>query len=176
MEILTTKTVLAGRATRALRGEELTQTVEWTLEALPVSELAEVAALGARFYRVGNLPGGVHPPVFVATWTAFLNAGFGAIFGLRNEERELIGVLGAVVLPDPNDGVLIGSEFFWWVVPEARGHGLKLLKEYERWAVEDKGAKRIGMVHLLSLSPESLGKLYERRGYKAIEVHYIKEI
>lgn len=151
--------------------ESLTSAVERLTE----TELPELARLGKLFYREGALPGKFVPEQFIATWRKFFELGFGVVFGLRIE-GELMGALGAAVLPDPNDGELVGSEMFWWVAPEARGHGMGLLNAYETWAVNEMGAKRIGMVHLLSLAPEKMGKLYERRGYKATEVHYVKEI
>lgn len=145
------------------------------VERLTETELPELARLGKLFYREGALPGKFVPEQFLATWRKFFELGFAAIFALRINE-ELVGALGAAVLPDPNDGVLVGSEMFWWVAPKARGHGLSLLNAFEEWAVFEMGARRLGMVHLLSLAPERMGKLYERRGYKATELHYVKEV
>jgi hypothetical protein len=55
----------------------------------------------------------------------------------------------------------------WWVEPAARGCGLALLKRAERWALET-GATAIQMS-----APEArVGRLYERRGYRLVEMTY----
>lgn len=138
-----------------------------------LDELDAVAAIGLGFYEEGRLPGSMISSCFVASWSAFLSSGVGVIYGMY-EEEVLCGVVGGLKYPDPNDGDLVVSECFWFVVKEKRGRGIELLDAFERWAKEE-GAKRIIMVHLSGLMPERIKLLYERRGYKEIEVHYVKE-
>lgn len=139
-----------------------------------LAELPICAEKGQAFYKEGNLPGSLIPEVFVKTWTALFGAGLAHMYVLEID-GEIQGAIGGVVVPDLNDGVLMGNEAFWFVVPEARGQGLRLLDAFEK-SVEKAGAKRIGMIHLLNLMPDVLAKLYIRKGYKAIETHYIKEL
>lgn len=136
-------------------------------------ELAELAKLGKSFYEEGKLPGGFNEGMFVENWLKFLALNLGAIFAL--ECGGFRGALGAFCIPDSNDGELVGTEAFWWVSPEARGNGLRLLNRFESWATE-RGAKRLIMVHLSGLMPEKIGTLYERRGYSPVEVHYVKSV
>lgn len=145
-----------------------------TVIALPLSRLAELARLGAEFYAEGRLPGVFRPEVFVRTWTGLLSSGSGHLLALECNGR-LVGALGALLYPDPNDAELVATEMFWFVSKEHRGGGLKLLAMFEDWA-KRQGAKRLAMVHLTGLMPEVLERLYKVRGYRHVESHYIREI
>lgn len=144
------------------------------IDKLMVSDLPQVAALGALFYAEGKLPGRFNETYWQRSWTELLQNGAGVIFGLCADD-DIIGALGGVLFPDPNTGEPVATEFFWYVRPEARGAGLKLLPEFERWASE-AGAVRVHMVHLLRLTPEKLGRLYQRRGYMPTETLYVKTL
>ncbi len=141
---------------------------------MTVEELPKLAEKGHRFYEEGNLPGMFVPSIFVKNWTEYLSQGMGVIFALT-KDGELLGALGALAYPDPNDGKIVCSEMFWYVFPESRGRGLLLLNAFEDWAKE-MGADRIAMVHLTRLAPDSLRKVYEHRGYHELEIHYIKTL
>lgn len=139
------------------------------------NDLAIVADMGREFYSEGRIPGTIVPDVFIANWQKYIEAGFGRIF-LAEEEGEVVGFLGGLLYPDPNDGDLVGSEMFWFVQSEHRGScGMRLLSAFEKWAIST-GAKRLVMGHLSTLAPEKLKKLYERLGYVPLETHYVKEI
>ncbi len=141
---------------------------------LTVQELPMAAQIGPQFYAEGKLPGKFIPEIFAAKWTAFIEAGIGFIIGLFDGVK-LEGCFGALIAGDPNDGELVANEMFWFVKPDSRGNGLRLFTEYESEA-RKRGAKRCSMIHLLSLQPEALSRLYERRGYRAIETAYYKEL
>jgi|694.fasta_scaffold144024_2 GNAT superfamily N-acetyltransferase len=141
---------------------------------VPPERLPELALLGQQFQQEGALPGKFIPDVFVKTWTNLLHMDVGVLFGLEKDNR-LVGGLGAIRFPDPNDGELVANELFWFVSKEHRGHGLKLLDVFESWAA-DFGIKRVSMVHLENLSPKALNRLYRSRGYRVVETHYFKEL
>lgn len=68
----------------------------------------------------------------------------------------------------------IATEIFWYVVPEFRGeYSQKLIEAYEEWG-RVVGCKYAQLVHFHS-TPK-LGKVYEARGYKPLEVAYMKEL
>lgn len=140
----------------------------------PAERLAELAGLGAQFHAEGKLPGRFVPEVFEHTWRTFLDAGVADIF-VHEQDHHITGMLGAIIYPDANDGALVATEMFWYVAPEARGTGLRLLRDFETWA-QRRGAARIIMAHLHELMPEALTKLYLRRGYRPVETHYLKEV
>lgn len=132
-------------------------------------------AVGGSFYREGKLPGGFDVRVFRATWEKLISAKLGALWKLV-EGDTVIGGLGGTMFPCPNDGALVAHEMFWYVAPEHRGGmgGARLLKEFEGWA-EKAGAKRVQMAHLIGLAPERMKEFYEKRGYRAVEITYMKE-
>lgn len=144
------------------------------IRPLEAQDLTRLAELGSEFYAEAGMPGSFIPAVFTAAWEGFFAADIGVIFAIE-EKKEFLGALGAVITPDPNDGLQIATEFFWFVTKKARGNGLKLLNAFEDWAKE-RGAVRMTMVHLSNLAPDTLKNLYLRRGYREIETHYIKTI
>lgn len=145
-----------------------------TVRKLEFEELPKLVALGTEFYAESNLPGKFVPEKFLESWKTYYGLGWGAVFGLVDGDR-FTGALGGMTYPDPNDGETVATELFWFVNKESRGQGLKLFNEFERWA-EVQGAKRISMIHLTNLAPDALRKLYLKRGYREVEVHFIKSI
>lgn len=129
---------------------------------------------GREFFAEGNLPGGFRPEAFTQNWTKMIYAGHGMILGAF-KNGAFIGALGAVFSPDPSNGDKIATEAFWYVRPGHRGPGLRLLKAFEEIAMK-RGVKRIGMVHLLSIQPEGMANLYQRLGYRPVEVNFLKEL
>lgn len=91
------------------------------------------------------------------------------------KEGELIGSLGFIKAPDLHNGDTMAVETFWFVDPKKRGVGLILFNAYEKWSKEN-GIKKIAMIHMMDSYPESLERLYLKRGYKLAEKHYVKEI
>ena len=93
------------------------------------------------------------------------------------EAGDLVGMVGLIVTPFHfNYGRLSAHEVMWWVDPGARGrvHGYSLLKAIEP-ACAAKGAELIQMLHLSS-SPEVVGEMYKKLGYKHSESAYTKVI
>mgnify|MGYP000894854066 CR=1 len=74
-----------------------------------------------------------------------------------------------------NASALVAQELFWWVDPDKRGAGIRLLQRAEQWAKE-KGAVTLQMIALDELSGESVGRLYERRGYRPLERSYVRNL
>lgn len=144
------------------------------IRLLTVHDLPLASHLGPKFYTEGKIPGEFVPEIFVQSWTALIERGLGFIVGLFEGSR-LCGCLGAAVTRCLNSGKLIANEMFWFVMPESRGGGLRMLQAYEDEAVR-RGATRISMALITGLQPEALSKLYERRGYKAFEIAYSKEL
>lgn len=151
-----------------------TATSSFQLVSVPVDRLAQLARMGPEFYAEGKLPGAFDPVAFIHTWTNLLAAGTAHIFALE-EQGQFVGALGAIIYPDPNDAAPVATEMFWFVRQGHRGSGFVLLDAFEHWAKE-RGAKRISMVHLVSLMPAVLERVYKARGYRHIESHYMKDV
>jgi hypothetical protein len=83
------------------------------------------------------------------------------------------GVLMAVAYDHPFGAGRIAKETVWFVAPAARGRGaIKMLDAYEIWA-RSVGCVSAGMA---SLATNDVSSLYERRGYSAVETHFMKPL
>lgn len=147
---------------------------------LKAGEVHQCSDGGRAFFAEGNLPGGFDPDVFTRTFDNLIWSGRGIVlasYRLSEHNRTISGALGGVLAPSPFNGKLMAVEMFWFVIEEYRGSadGIRLLKAFEQWAVEQR-AEMISMIHLLALQPEKLGKLYQRMGYHPVETNYIKHL
>lgn len=89
------------------------------------------------------------------------------------DERDarLVGIIGVVAMPHIYTGVLVMSELFWYVVPDARGSGVRLLKHAEAWAAAN------GVQFSTMMAPdERVAQFLVRIGYAPIETHLIKRL
>ncbi len=83
------------------------------------------------------------------------------------------GVLMACAFEHPFGAGLIAKETVWYVTTAARGRGaIKMLDTYEAWA-RSVGCVSAGMA---SLATNDVSSLYERRGYSAVETHFMKPL
>ena len=90
---------------------------------------------------------------------------------LSEEDGVTTGMIGLLVAPHPFSGDRTASELFWWVEPSHRGHGLRLMRAAEAWAVQH-GAARLQMV----APNERVAKLYRARGYTQLESTYQRSL
>lgn len=81
-----------------------------------------------------------------------------------------VGMIAAYLYEHPFSGDRVCSELVWWVEPEHRGQGVRLLRAAEAWG-RAKGAHRM---HMIAPS-EPVATLYERLGYRLLERTYDKE-
>ncbi|NTA48138.1 GNAT family N-acetyltransferase [Agrobacterium tumefaciens] len=83
------------------------------------------------------------------------------------------GVLMAVAFEHPFGAGRIAKETVWYVAREARGRGaIRMLDAYEAWALS-LGCVSAGMA---SLATNDVSSLYGRRGYSAVETHFMKPL
>lgn len=82
------------------------------------------------------------------------------------------GVLMASMFEHPFGAILMANETVWWIDVAHRGTAaVRMLAEYEKWW-KSQGCKFGGMAGM-GKDPV-VAKLYERRGYKLAETHYLK--
>ena len=143
------------------------------IQKATIADLPEVAVLLEEFRGLSRFLDG-DQRVFIQSWTGLLNSDVGVIF-MQREAGKIVGLLGGVAYPDVNTGRLVATEFFWFVRESARGGGLRLYKDFERWA-QARGCQTIQMVHLLDVQPERMERLYHRMGFSAVETHYMKAL
>jgi GNAT superfamily N-acetyltransferase len=79
-------------------------------------------------------------------------------------DGESIGMLGFILHVHFISGELVAGEVFWWMEPEHRGHGLKLVEEAKR------RARKAGAKYLHMIAPsERVARLYRHLGYEFVE-------
>lgn len=131
---------------------------------------------GESFFAEGKLPGRFNAAHFCKQWAEYINIGIGeAIALMSDDDTELHGALGGIFYPCPLTGDNLATEQFFYVVPQFRGEGMKLLYKFIARAAE-RNVARVQMIHLESLHPETLKKVYERMGFRKIETGYMKEL
>lgn len=138
-------------------------------------QLDGIAQLGPKFWSESNLPGGFKPDVFVENWKKIIARDQGCIIFNQDDKGGINGAIGLLVYQDINDGELVMQEAFWFVSPESRGFGIRLLKKAEEIA-KMINVKRFVMTHLLNNYADQLSRLYPRMGFKALEINYIKHL
>lgn len=92
------------------------------------------------------------------------------------DEGQIVGMVAGVTAPVYfNHSHKSGEELFWWVDPDhaSRGLGLKLLDALEE-AGKAQGCLSWQMKSIAMLNGDRMGKLYQRRGYRASEHSFIK--
>jgi GNAT superfamily N-acetyltransferase len=112
----------------------------------------------------------ISPEALTKTVCALAANPDGAIF-VSEAEEHITGMIALLVFDHPYSGVRTASEMVWWVEPESRGVGLRLLDAAEEWA-RGGGAEIMQMV----APTEAIGRLYERLGYKPVETSYQRRL
>lgn len=105
--------------------------------------------------------------------TALIGSPIGVTLVQEKEGSVVVGAIGGLVGPHFVSGGLAASELFWWVEPEHRGSGVRLLFAYEA------EAKRRGATVSSMIAPdgsEDVESIYRRRGYRRAEAYYMKEL
>lgn len=83
----------------------------------------------------------------------------------------LVGMIGLFVHPHPFTGQRTATEMFWWIDPEARGPGMRLLRAAETWA------RRAGAATLQMVAPDpAVERFYERVGFTRVETSYTRRL
>lgn len=83
----------------------------------------------------------------------------------------VVGMIGFIVFPHFLSGETVAGEVVWWVEPEHRGAGPRLMRAAEKKAAE-QGAKKMQMI----APNDRVGKLYEHFGYAFVESAYQKDL
>lgn len=144
---------------------------------LQPNEISLTRDAAVEFFFESQLPGKLDFEYWVKRWVNVYDLGIGTMMADTNDLGTIRGIMGAVCVPCMMTGELECHEAFWFVREQYRGStaGIALLKAFERWG-RDRGAKRAKMVHLESLTPEKLEKLYIKMGYSLLQRAYSKEL
>ncbi len=112
-----------------------------------------------------------HSPAQMTALASFLIAGEMSTVLVAEQSGAIVGMMGLVAAPHFISGELSAGEVFWWMEPDARGAGLRLLRAAEQWA-RDKGANGLQMI----APDERVGAVYQRLGYRLIERSYFRRL
>ena len=105
---------------------------------------------------------------FVRFWESALG-NIGTIFIAGDYDA----VLGALLVPEPLDGVMTACEMFWFSRPELRGRAaLEVFAAFEEWASEN--SERTVVFHFNHMQADRLARFYTKRGYKSLQTQYAK--
>ncbi len=136
-------------------------------------DLPEIIPLYYKFFEEGDLSGKPSPATFKEGVKKLIDTGIVLSLVVGGKVK---GVMGGAVYDDFITGDVSCMEAFWYVDPDNRGvGGLKLFKRFEEEA-KFRGAKRIWMMHLLSLNSEKMERYYTKSGYVLKEKVYLKEL
>lgn len=94
----------------------------------------------------------------------------GAVF-VSGTDATLTGMIAMLAYDHPFSGERTAFEVVWWVEPEARGDGVRLLRTAEQWA-RDEGITKMQMV-----APDPrVGEFYQRMGYAPVETSFQRSL
>lgn len=151
-----------------------------TIREATVADVPRLVALTRRFIATSGYAAVLadNPAAVTALVTYLIEDPAGLVLVAdtgSGAEDAVVGLLGVALTPSLYSGERVVLETIWWVEPEARGPGLALLRAAERWAAE-QGAVRIEMIAPVDGLGPRVGQLYQRRGYRAVETHYVAPV
>lgn len=141
-----------------------------------IADLPKIQGCANEFYSasriLARLPFSIDR--FVTSWTNLIESGVGVVF-ISEDGGVVTGAIAGVTYPDLYSGVLVATEFFWVVLEEHRGSGVRLYMAFEDWA-RSQNCAQIRMVHLSDSMPDKVARFYEHFGYEPVETHYSKSL
>lgn len=124
--------------------------------------------MGAKFHALADLPVAFDAPTFAGVLGETIRNRTVLVLA----DKEPVGMIGMVVHPFYyNANFLNAAEIFWWIEPDHRGRGGKMIDALER------RSRELGVFaqHLSCLETmKEVGMLYERKGYRLIDHNYVK--
>lgn len=98
-----------------------------------------------------------------------------AFCGVFVADHTAQGVLMATAGEHPFGPVRLARETVWWIEPAYRGRSaIQMIDAYEAWAFNEQGCHFAGMAGMGG--DPVVAKLYERRGYRRAETHFLKRL
>lgn len=145
-----------------------------TIRQATVADVPALVGLGMRFIAETTYADkiGSDPAKIADLAHACLAAPNADIF-VADTGAELVGCIALHVFAHPMSGELTAAEMVWWVVPEARGVGVRLYRRAEQWA------KEAGAVFLQMIAPvahANVGHFYEMIGFTPVETMYQRRL
>jgi GNAT superfamily N-acetyltransferase len=136
------------------------------------ADIPEIVDLGERHWRESRYGRWMAPDrTVMASLSRALIDGENGLVLIDEQAGAIVGMIGVAVTPHIYSGEPVMSELFWYAPPESRGSGVRLLRRAEAWA------RGNGVKHAAMIAPdERVAAFYERMGYAALEINYIKPL
>lgn len=136
-------------------------------------DIGQIAVLGERFIRESHYGQLIrnNPDALRSVAEMLIREEHGLLL-VDEFYGEIAGMIGMIATIHPTSWESMASELFWYVPPEVRGGGLKLLFSAERWA----WANGIRKCLMVSPNDERVAALYRRLGYVELETSFIKDL
>jgi GNAT superfamily N-acetyltransferase len=136
------------------------------------ADIPDIVDLGVRHLRDSHYAAFIEPDRdHMAAFARMLIDAPCALLLVAEQAGAVIGAIGVMATPHPYSGQPVMSEMFWYVAPEARGSGVKLLKAAEVWG------RQIGVRHSIMIAPDSrVSTFLQRMGYARLEEQFIKAL
>ncbi len=90
---------------------------------------------------------------------------------VSGSDATITGMIIVLTYTHVWSGKPIASELVWWVEPEARGAGVRLLRAAELWA-RCKGVEKMQMI----APNQKVGEFYQRLGYVPVETSFQRSL
>lgn len=144
------------------------QTAHRAIRAAVIADIPHIVALGRRFLAEAEYHGVIGENVAqMEALAARLITGVDSTVLLVDGSEGPVGMIGMVFYHHMISGEPLAGEVFWWVNPEQRRDGVRLLRAAEQWA-RDKGA-----VFMQMIAPnDRVGEFYAALGYVKIETAF----
>jgi GNAT superfamily N-acetyltransferase len=111
----------------------------------------------------------------IREFTRMMKEGRAGILVMQDERGWLQGGLLFIKTLSLYGGEPVAMKTSWYVAPKYRGKGMSLVHAFEKLAKE-LGCKKVVMSHLPGKQAERIERIYKRRGYKPIDIQYVKEV
>jgi GNAT superfamily N-acetyltransferase len=94
---------------------------------------------------------------------------------VAEEDGEIISILAGGIIPYFFDHSILGfNESFWYSLKTGHGVGTKLLEHVESF-LKDNGVTMMTMANMAH-NEKVFERFYGRKGYKKMEIHWIKKL
>lgn len=132
------------------------------------ADLPRLVAMGRRFLAEAEYQGVIaENPAQMDALAGRLIDGYDSVILVTEDMSGPVGMIGLLAYRHLLSGEPVAGEVFWWVEPERRRDGVRLLRAAEQWA-RDSGA-----VFLQMIAPnDRVGRFYEAVGYQKVETSY----
>ena len=140
-------------------------------KALP-ADMDRLVAMGQRFASETEYSAFVTvDPARVAHSIVQVASSPDGVVLVSGSDASLTGMIAMLAYDHPYSGERTAFELEWWVEPEARGDGVRLLRAAEDWARE------VGATKMQMVAPNGrVGALYSRLGYAPVETSYQRSL